>query len=383
VVIATTMACSKVAPRGEERATLPSTSAAPSVARAAPAPDDASRPADELDAIAQRLRVSMAPQIGAAKGKNVGAIVALCHRGKTRFLSFGETRSGSGTAPDESSVFEVGSLTKTFTGLMLADAIESGAAQESDRLDTMRPEWKGAPSGDIRLIDLVTHRSGLAPLPCNFRPTDPKRPYAHYSEDELVRALATCPIETHPTNKIEYSNWGFATLGYVLSRARNVTYPELLRTRITEPLGLRETTYALSDAQQRRVAQGYDADGNATPLWDRSVMFGNGAIRSTAADLVKYGVAILHPENASTLEPALRRVTRPQYGSGGSRIAYAWFVTAKGSLWHNGMTGGYASFMKVYPAQDLVVMYLTNTARSLVCFVETVEDVACHSSGKK
>src|SRR5262249_15346404 len=106
----------------------------------------------EIDAIAARVRAAVDAEIAARK--NVGVVVALSLRGERRFLSFGNP------APNETTVFEIGSITKTFTGLLLADAIERGVVRQEDRLDAVRPEWKASPSGDIRLIDLVTHRSG-------------------------------------------------------------------------------------------------------------------------------------------------------------------------------------------------------------------------------
>ncbi len=335
----------------------------------------------ELEGIARRVEKTVAPQVG--RGRNVGAVVGIRFRGETKVLSFGELRVGSGVAPDAHTVFEIGSVTKTFTGLLLADAIENGRVKATDRLDSFRPEWKGAATSDIRLIDLVTHRSGLPRLPCNLHASDPRRPYADYSEDDLVGGLSdrafgkSCALGRHPSDQFAYSNWGFGLLGYVLSRASKSTYPELLRARVTEPLALKDTTYDLSEDQRRRLAQGYTEDGTESPLWDRKILMGNGAIRSTVTDLLQYGSAYLHPEKNAPLEPALLRAMTMQHEGTEGRIAYAWMLTPTGSLWHNGMTGGYSSLMKVYRTRDLVVVVLSNTARDIKCVISAVEDLAC------
>lgn len=392
-LVAVAPACKKPPPeREKERENeRPKASAAPlpspPVEKAAAPLDDAG--AAELDGMEARLRKVLAPQIGPGRGKNQGVVVGLALHGQRRIFALGRARAEVDAAPDARTVFEIGSITKTFTALLLADAIERGVASEDARLDAIRPEWKTAAAGDVRLIDLVTHRSGLPRLPCNLRSPDPKRPYATYDEDDLVRGLSDassaspfCRLSRHPTDTIEYSNWGFALLGFSLATLEKTPFMELLARRIAAPLGLSDTTYELSPDQRARLAQGYDDHGEPTPLWDRKAMLGNGAVRSTVTDVLTYGEAYLHPERSGDLAPALRRATRQVHEHGGSRIAYAWFRTKPGSLFHDGMTGGYASFIKVYPSRDLVIVFLTNTARDLDCFVDAVEDIACSPGSK-
>jgi serine-type D-Ala-D-Ala carboxypeptidase/endopeptidase len=337
-----------------------------------------------IDDLAARLRETIVPQIGS--DKNVGAIVGIYSRGEIRFLSFGEIKKGASVPPNNHTVFEIGSLTKTFTGLMMAEGVEKGAIHESDRLDSFNQEWSGGRTGDISLLDLVTHRSGLPRLPCNLHYADPRRPYADYDETDLIRGLnddafsAKCPLSAHPSAEITYSNWGFGLLGYLMSKKASLTYPALLKTQITEPFGLTDTSVDLSADQKSRLAQGYDETVQETALWDRKVLFGNGAIRSTASDILKYAQFYLHPETSPNPN-AIRRSMRLRFQSPTQRIAYAWNVTPSGSIWHSGMTGGFASELKVYPTRDLAVLYLTNTAKEIRCFIESVEAIPCNPLG--
>lgn len=336
----------------------------------------------QCNEMVSRIRMVLEPQFG--EGKNVGAIVGIYYQGKPHFISFGETQFGNGRAPNEETLFEIGSLTKTFTGLLLAQAIDQGVVKETTRLDEIKSSWRGQRVSDVTLLDLVTHRSGLPRLPCNLHYSTSDNPYADYSEEDLVTGLldssaawtSACALAPHPSQRVEYSNWGMGLLGYILASVSQATYPELLRANIALPLNLKDTTYHLSDSQKKRMAQGYAENGRAVPLWDRQVLFGNGAIRSTAADLMAYATAHLRPEN-SLLASALARSHSIHFETIEDRIGYAWFFTPSGSYWHNGMTGGFASMMKVYPSRDWAVFYLTNTARELQCFIEAVEGMAC------
>ena len=195
-----------------------------------------------------------------------------------------------------------------------------------------------------------------------------------------------CALGPHPSEHSAYSNWGFGVLGYVLASSNDVlppsgiaqtSYPALVRARIAEPLGLVDTTYELSEDQRKRFGQGYTEGGSESPLWDRKILFGNGALRSTVTDMLAYGEAWQAPERHPALTAALRRAATTQHQSAKGRIAYAWQQTPTGSLWHNGMTGGHSALVKVYRTRPIVVVVLSNTARDVDCVIDAVEDLKC------
>ena len=330
--------------------------------------------------IAERISAVVTPQIGT---KNVGAVIAIYNKGSLQFLSFGETARGNKILPNADTLFEIGSITKTFTGLMLARSIDLKRVTATDTLDSFKEEWRNQKTASINLTELITHRSGLPRLPCKMHWSDPKRPYIDYNENDLIEGLKDssfqpdCLLNDHPTLKINYSNWGVSVLGYVLASQQKTTYENLLHHLVLDPLNLNDTTITLNDDQLKRVAIGHDIQLNTTPLWEAKILQGQGAIKSSARDIIKYSQIYLHPETTS-FENAVRLATRPNYEtSDGQAIGYAWFVKKSGSVWHNGQTGGFNSLIKIYPKRDLVVLYLTNTSRDLKCVIDAIEESPC------
>lgn len=332
------------------------------------------------DKIAERVTAVVKPQIGT---KNVGAVVAIYNKGSLQFLSFGETARGNKISPNADTLFEIGSITKTFTGLMLARSIEMKRVAPTDTLDQFKAEWKNQKAGSISLTELITHRSGLKRLPCNMHWSDIKQPYRDYTENDLITGLkdsafnSECEFNTHPTVDIDYSNWGVATLGYVLASKQKTTYEKLLHQLILDPLKLNDTAITLNLDQQKRVATGHDIELNSTPLWQSQVLHGHGTIKSSARDIIAYSQVYLRPETTN-FESAIQLASKPNYESpNGLTIGYGWFVKKSGSVWHNGQTSGFYSLIKIYPKRDLVVLYLTNTSRELKCVISAVEESPC------
>lgn len=331
------------------------------------------------DKIAERITTAIGPQIGT---KNVGAIVAVYNKGKLEFLSFGETALGNKTLPTPDTIFEIGSITKTFTGLMLSRSIDLNRVTAADTLDQFKKEWRGQKAGSINLTELITHRSGLARLPCNLNPADPNQPYKEYAEADLIDGLkdssfnSDCILQPHPTSTINYSNWAVSILGYVLASKQKTTYEALLHELILDPLQLNDTsTVTFTPDQEQRFATGYNTSF-VKSHWGKQILQGQGAIKSSARDMMKYAQIYLHPETTS-FESSIRRAMQVNFEVDNTAIGYAWFVKKSGSIWHNGQTGGFYSLMKIYPNRDLVVFYLTNTARELKCFIHAVEEAPC------
>ncbi len=321
------------------------------------------RASDELSV---RLNKAIQPQIDT---RIKSAIVGICDKGDVKFLTYGKI------APARDTIFEIGSLTKTFTSLMLAIAIEKGLVTSETTLSELRPEWQGQLAGNIRLIELATHRSGLSRIPCDLKFTNPNNPYADYTEAQLIASITDrvgCKLAVHPTQDVVYSNWGAALLGNAISAAAKLSYGEMLKLWITAPLGMKNTVIKLSPEQRAKLAQGYNEKLKPAGLWDRLGLLGNGAIMSTADDMMIYVEAMLHAEKTPFPE-AIRRVETLQY----SYIAYNWFVTPAGSIWHNGMTGGYSSLLKAYLKKDFAIFVLTNTEAEVNCLIEAVEEIPC------
>src|SRR5262249_36772423 len=158
------------------------------------------------------------------------------------------------TLPDEHSLFEIGSITKGFTGLLLADMVRKGEVSLDDPASKYaRPGAKLPLRGgkEITLRDLVTHTSGLPRLPPKFAPANPRNPYADFTEDKLYEALAATEIRG-TLNHYEYSNFGFMWLSELLARRLGKPYDAALKERVLDPLGMSETAIILTEEQLKR-----------------------------------------------------------------------------------------------------------------------------------
>ena len=305
----------------------------------------------------------LAPSTGA------GASIAVVEHGVTRVFSYGTAK------PD--SIFEIGSVTKTFTGLVLSQMVEQGKVKFDDPVRELLPAGTVAkPAGsEITLLDLATQHSGLPRLPDNLLPADdPGNPYAAYGPAKLYAYLAKQGVAKPAHTDFLYSNLGFGLLGQALAVRSGQSYPALLREEITGPLGLKDTTVSLSPEQQARFMAGHDAQHHPAKAWDFDALAGCGAIRSTAPDLLAYVQANLHPENvkpaagypaSATLTAALVQSHELRADAAGMRIALAWlYEPASGNYWHNGGTGGYTSYVFFNPKGDYAAVVLLNTALS-------------------
>jgi CubicO group peptidase (beta-lactamase class C family) len=290
---------------------------------------------------------------------------------------FGKLAPGSETAPGADTLFEIGSISKVFTGILLADAIERQICSLDDvvteRMEAstgepfVMPDFEDEP---IRLWHLTTHTSALPRLPTNFRPKDPANPYTDYSFEDLDEFLRSYELRRPPGIKYAYSNLAVGLLGNLLATLQDTNYADLLAERITGPLGLPSTSCTLDADQRTRLAPGYDMDGEPQPMWDVPVFLGAGGIRSTMTDMLHFARLNLHPEK-SPMEAALRRAQVILHkDASGIEMALGWHAGAHGALrWHTGQTGGYHSYISIWPAGDVAVVLLANTSSGLVDLV--------------
>lgn len=202
---------------------------------------------------------------GATPGMVLGVVEA---DGTGRVVSFGS--AGSGARPlSAGSVFEIGSITKTFTATLLADMVARGQVALDDPVALYLPDRVTVPSrGDreITLLDLATHTSGLPRNPENHRPPDLRDPWASYTVEILYAFLSGYELPRDPGTEYEYSNLGFGLLGHALARAAGQPFEELLRERILEPLGMDRTGYDLEGSVAEWMARGH---ANGVPREDR------------------------------------------------------------------------------------------------------------------
>jgi serine-type D-Ala-D-Ala carboxypeptidase/endopeptidase len=297
-----------------------------------------------------------------------GVAIGIVQHGERRVLAFGTAK------PD--SIFEIGSISKTFTGLILAQLVEQGLVKLNEPVRELLPAGTVAKreGAEITLLDLTIQHSGLPRMPDNFKPANPDNPYADYGAANLYQYFAEHGLEKTGAPKFIYSNLGVGLLGQALSNRAGIPYPALLAQQVTEPLGMHDTVVKLSEAQQARFIQGHAADHRLAHAWDLDALAGAGAIRSTANDMLTYLEAQLHPDKVvprhsakgRTL-PAALKVTHELRADAlpGMQIGFGWlYITATGTYWHNGGTGGYSSYAFFNPKEDYAGVVLLNTTVS-------------------
>ena len=315
----------------------------------------------ELEAVLDRdlaaARVGIFRPGALSAGAAGGVAIGVYEDGVRRVFAFGDAKADS--------IFEIGSISKTFTALMLARMVEQGTVKFDEPVRELLPE--GAvpkPDGpEITLLDLATQHSGLPRLPNNFHPADPQNPYADYHPADLYRYLASHGVARPPAAEFLYSNLGFGLLGQALAVRAGKNYAALLQQEIAGPLRLKDTVVSLSPEQQARFIQGHDPDHRPARAWDLDALAGAGAIRSTAADMLTYLEAQLHPGKYPELAAAIEQ-THDLHADAlpGMHIGLAWlYVDKAGYYWHNGGTGGFSSYAFFDPKHDCAAVVLFNT----------------------
>ena len=321
--------------------------------------------AEDMERVMQRDLGTALKNGRFAPGTGVGVSIGVVTHGKFCVFSLGAAY------PD--SIFEIGSITKTFTGLILAQMVQQGTVKYEDPVRELLPAGTiSKPTGsEITLLDLATQHSGLPRMPDNFAPANKANPYADYDAPRLYAFLRKQGVGKTGQPAYLYSNVGYGLLGQVLAVRSGMKYPDLLKKEVSDPLNLVDTTVILSAAQQARFMQGHDGDGNGAHAWDLDALAGAGAIRSTAVDMVAYLEANLHPDvlklmsssrEARTLPAAIKDSHELRADAmGGQKIGLAWnYIPETGTYWHNGATGGYSSYAFFNPKADYAGVVLLN-----------------------
>ena len=272
-------------------------------------------PPEIPDDIAQSIRQRV------DRGYNVGMIVGVVNPHGRKYYSYGKTALKDGAPPCEDTIFEIGSVTKVFTGLLLADMAERGELSLDDPIAKHLPAGIRAPTCNgrpIRLAHLATHTSGLPRLPDNMGTLGLDDPYGDYTAQQMYEFLSRHRLRRDAGEEYEYSNYGMGLLGQLLARAGGGTYEELIRQRITDKLGMSDTSIALTSEMRNRLAKGHRG-GAEVAGWEFRALAGAGALRSTARDLLTFLAANMGLRD-SPLRAAIRRTHEPRCQAGAETL---------------------------------------------------------------
>lgn len=302
----------------------------------------------------------------------VGIVAGVIGPEGRRVVGHGRLGAADPSEPDGDTVFEIGSITKAFTAILLAEmATRSEVDLDGPVQGLLGPEVRmpARQGAEIALSHLATHSSGLPRLPDNLDPEDPANPYADYSAERLHEFLSTHELSRDIGEEVEYSNLGVGLLGYALAREKDTDYETLLKQRVLGPLGMGDTSVSLTDSMRARLAPGHGLALEPVKGWDLRALAGAGGLRSTVNDLLTFveaNVGLVH----SPLQEAIALTHRPrrEFPGAGMAIGLAWIVRSEHGrefIWHNGGTGGYRSFLGFVRDSRTGVVVLSNSAHSV------------------
>ena len=312
---------------------------AAAAAQAAPFPDDA------------ELRRMLSIRVDAQR-QGSGAVLGMIGPQGRRVYAYGSRALGDKHLMDGDTVFDIGSLTKVCTALLLADAAQRRELALDDPLAKYLPPGTALPQRGrpITLADLATQTSGLPLRPANLPSKNPANPYAGYTSDLLLRGLAGLKLEQNAGSAYQYSNLGYGLLSYVLASRERQPFAQLLRSRVIQPLGMKRTAYNLDAAMSANRATGYDDLLQPEGSWDFGALEGAGGLRSSANDLLNL-LELYLGRRAGPLVDASRltiRTHRPGGMQPATFIAMGWNIYIDRGhqiVWKNGSVGGFRSFI--------------------------------------
>jgi CubicO group peptidase (beta-lactamase class C family) len=315
----------------------------------------------------QRIEAIVQPLID--DGWAQGIMVGVLHDGKESYLAFGSITDKEATPPDENTVFEIGSITKVFTAITLAEMASKGEVALDDPLEKFLPGDIEIPSPGgkpITLESLAAHISGLPNVPANFWDESDNiydndvagLRWSEYSEPQVRDYFKAPSPPLDDARKYVYSNLGAGLLGHALQRESGVPLEKLIVDHVCRPLGMESTTFSVEP-----TATGHDADGNPADLWANhdSILAGAFALRSTCKDLLAFAKANLDPET-SPLEDALKEALESRAEINElERTALGWTLNKFGVIYTVGATGGFRCALFLHPQTKTAVVTMTNT----------------------
>ena len=297
---------------------------------------------------------------------NVGIVVAIVEPDGTRFYSHGTLAKSSDRKVDEDTIFEIGSVTKIFTALLLVEMAERGEVSMEDPITKYLPDSVKVPTmGEqpITLHHLVMHTSGLPRTLGDRFAIGTEGPYAEWTAPRIYELLSDCTLSQAPGTMWVYSDLGVGLLGHLLSLKAGMDYEKLVATRICDELGMKSTGIALPDSLKKHLATGYHDDAEV-PGWEFHALAGTGALRSSARNLAKLVAASMGLKETK-LYPSIQKMLRMREGTRQRFLQQAcgWHVHSRFDTQlytHSGGTGGFRAFIGFNPERRIGVVVLSN-----------------------
>jgi len=316
--------------------------------------------------------------------QDFGLVVGIIDKRGRRIISYGEQRRG-GKAVDGNTLFELCSVTKVFTSILLSDMVSRGEINLEDPIEKFLPQdvkvpaWKGI---KITLLHLATHTSGLPNTPKAKTGEESVPAYINFSEQKLYNFVSNYALLRQPGTQFEYSNIGFGLLGHLLSLKTGKSYDQLVEERICRPLGMNDTRRELKPEMRERLAVGYFLDGQeAKGFHMPPVLAGAGGLRSSANDMLSFLSA-----NMGLLPSPFFNVMQETHNGRFSiskdivKVGLSWLVIQEQDIHivlHGGDKDGYRAFIGFDPGKKIGVVVFAN-------FEDLIDDIGLYAlTGKQ
>ncbi|MDA0347044.1 MAG: serine hydrolase [Verrucomicrobia bacterium] len=322
----------------------------------------------------EEINAILTDRIDGAK-KSTGMVIGLIEGYKTRIISLGNISKESNQPVNGDTIFEIGSVSKLFTAVLLADMHLKSEIKLSDPISSFLPEGVRVPTyegREIDLLSLVSHRSGLPRMPSNLNPKELTQPLADYSHTDLYEFLSGYQLDRPIGETYEYSNIGYALLGHLLERRTGLNYATLIHSRVCEPLKMTSTSAKLEPMLNSRLAVGHGQQMEAVPPCQFSTFESAGSIRSSANDMLRFISANL--ESVSSPMGKALALTRALKNGSKDEDGFGWVTADKFDApiyWHNGGTNGFHSFVGFREDNQTGVVVLSNS-------VSFIDDIGLH-----
>ena len=301
------------------------------------------------------------------KEYHLGTIIGIIDKDGTRYYSFGQKSLLDDSKPDENSIFEIGSVTKTFTSSLLSDLNRKGEINIQDSIQTYLPIFKNVVAENNKIItleNLSTHTSGLPRDPSNMDVNNDYR-YRDYSIEKLNEFLSNYTLDSSP-NSYSYSNLGVVIIEQAIESKMNKTYESLIKERVTNVLHMSDTEFKVSKDKRPRLVMGYRYGKEIDEL-DTGEFQAMGGLRSTAKDMLKFlGAQLgLHP---TSLSDAIKETHKIRFKDDNNIMGLGWEMlerkeSGKTIYYHKGGTPGFVSFAGFNLEDQIGVVVLINGSR--------------------
>ncbi len=305
--------------------------------------------------------------------RDVGIVVGIVDEQGSRIVSCGKIGHGMDQEVNGDTLFEVGSITKTFTTLLLQDMIQRGKMKLEDPVAKYLPKSVRMPARngkEITLLQLATHTSGLPTSSINWIPKRADNPRADYTIQRMYDILSNYQLTRDPGAQYEYSTLGMALLGHAIALKAGTDYETLMVNRICRPLKMASTRLTLTPKLKARCAAGYNSSGYAVPSTFWGALAPGAGVRSTANDLLKYLSANLGLRS-SPLTTLMEKTHTPQFYARAdtdtgldTQIGLGWMLTrdlqGTQTIEHAGLTDGFIAFVGFDLTRRRGVVILSN-----------------------